>query len=86
MYSTTEPAKAPSRPFLLGMTNSCYTSSFLLLLDKEPMYVVLASNSEDTSISFSHLCALCPIPPQFPERGNETNGRTLESTERPTFP
>jgi hypothetical protein len=38
------------------------------LLNKEPMYVVLASDSEDISVSFLHVRAFCPVPPQFPQR------------------
>jgi len=67
-YSTIKPAKPSSRPFFLGTTNSCYASLFLSLLSKEPMYVVLASVSEDISISFFHVRALCLVLLQFPQR------------------
>jgi hypothetical protein len=32
------------------------------LSNKEPTYVVLASNLEDGSVSFLHVRALCPVP------------------------
>jgi hypothetical protein len=49
-------------------TNSCYASSNSSLLNKELAYVVLASNSEDASVSFWHVRALCPVSPQLPQR------------------
>jgi hypothetical protein len=67
-YSTTEPATPPSRPLFLGTTNSTYASSIPSLSNKEPIYVVLASDSEDASLSFLHVRALCPVPLQFPQR------------------
>jgi hypothetical protein len=39
----TEPATSPSRPLFLGTTNLSYASSISSLLNKEPMYVMLAS-------------------------------------------
>jgi hypothetical protein len=36
----------------LGTANSCYASSILSLSNKEPMYVMLVSNLNDTSICF----------------------------------
>jgi hypothetical protein len=32
------------------------------------MYVVLASDLEDASVSFLHVRALCPVPLQLPQR------------------
>jgi hypothetical protein len=32
------------------------------------MYIVLASNLEDISVSFLHVRALCLVPLQFPQR------------------
>jgi hypothetical protein len=32
------------------------------------MYVVLVSDLEDASVSFLHVRALCPVPPQFLQR------------------
>jgi hypothetical protein len=67
-YSTTEPANLPSRLLFLGTANSSYASSISSLLNKESMYVVLASNSEDILVSFLHVRALYLVPPQFLQR------------------
>jgi hypothetical protein len=42
----------------LTITNLYYISLFLLLLNKEPTYVILISNLEDISISFLYIRAL----------------------------
>jgi hypothetical protein len=49
----------------LSTANLRYVLLNLLLLNKEPTTVVLASNLEDTSISFLHIRALCLVPLQF---------------------
>jgi hypothetical protein len=67
-YSISEPATSVSRPLFRGTTNTCYESLISSLLNKEPAYVVLGSNLEDTSVSFLHVCALCLVLPQFPQR------------------
>jgi len=67
-YSTTKSVNPLSRSKSLGSTNSHYNSLISSLLNKDPTYVVLISNSEDTSVSFLHVRALCPVPPQFPQR------------------
>jgi hypothetical protein len=66
-YSITEWIKSPSGSKRLGSSNLCYASLILSLLNKGPIYVVLTSDSEDASISFLHVRALCPVPPQFPQ-------------------
>jgi len=53
---------------MLGATNLRYNSSISSLSNKEPMYVVLTSDSEDIPVSFLHVRALCPVLPQFPQR------------------
>jgi hypothetical protein len=67
-YSITEPDTSPNPTKRLGGTNSCYASSISSLLNKEPMYIVLASNLEDVSVSFLYVRALCLVPLQFPQR------------------
>jgi len=67
-YSTTESVNPLSWSKSLGSTNSHYKSLISSLLNKEPTYVVLTSNLEDTSVSFLHVRALCLVPPQFPQR------------------
>jgi hypothetical protein len=52
----------------LSSTNLCYASSILLLLNKEPTYVVLTLDLEDISVSFLHLRALCLVLLQFLQR------------------
>jgi hypothetical protein len=64
-YSISEPATSVSRPLFLGTTNTCYESLILLLVNKELAYVMLRSNIEDTSVSFLHVRALCPVLLQF---------------------
>jgi hypothetical protein len=53
---------------MLGSPNLCYNSSISSLSNKEPTYVVLILDSEDVSVSFLHVRALCLVPPQFPQR------------------
>jgi hypothetical protein len=67
-YSTIELPNPSNRPKSLGTANSRYAPSNSSLSNKEPTYVVLASNSEDASISFLHVRVLCPVLPQFPQR------------------
>jgi hypothetical protein len=50
------------------MTNLCYDSLILLLLNKKPTYVVLVSNLEEASVSFLHVRALCLVSLQFLQR------------------
>jgi hypothetical protein len=57
-YSTSKPANPVSRPLFLGTTNLPYAFLILLLLNKEPTYVVLTLDLEDISISFLHVRAL----------------------------
>jgi hypothetical protein len=54
-----------SRSIFLSVTNLYYNSSISLLLNKEPIYVVLASNSEDILVLFLHVRVLCLVLPQF---------------------
>ena len=68
MYSTIKLPNPLNCPKKLGSTNSYYASSISSLSNKEPAYVVLTSDSEDISISFLHIQALYPVPPQFPQR------------------
>jgi hypothetical protein len=67
-YSTTQPANRPNPPKSLGTTNTTYASLDLFLSNKEPIYVVLASNLEDVSVSFLHVRALCLVSLQFLQR------------------
>ena len=67
-YSTTEWINPLSGSKMLGSPNSRYNSSISSLSNKEPTYVVLASDLEDASVSFLHVRALCPVPPQLPQR------------------
>jgi hypothetical protein len=67
-YSTIESANLSKALKSLSTTNTSYNSSISSLLNKEPTYVVLASNSEDISVSFLHVRALCLVLPQFPQR------------------
>jgi hypothetical protein len=65
-YSTIEWVNLSSGSIFLSATNLCYNSSISSLLNKEPIYVVLASDSEDILVSFLHVRALCLVLPQFP--------------------
>jgi hypothetical protein len=47
------------------VTNTRYNSSISSLSNKDPIYVVLVSDSEDILVSFLHVRALYPAPPQF---------------------
>jgi hypothetical protein len=53
---------------MLNSPNLYYNSSILLLLNKEPTYVVLILDLEDISVSFLHVRVLCLVPPQFLQR------------------
>jgi hypothetical protein len=67
-YFTIELVNPTSWSKCLGTTNSCYDSSISSLSNKDPIYIVLVSDPEDISVSFLHVRALCPVPPQFPQR------------------
>jgi hypothetical protein len=67
-YSISEPATLVSWPLFLSTTNTCYESLILSLLNRKLVYVVLESNLEDTSVSFLHVRALCPILLQLLQR------------------
>jgi hypothetical protein len=59
----------PSRwSVFLSTTNFYHASSISSLSNKEPMYVVLSSDSEDISVSVLHVRALCPVLLQFLQR------------------
>jgi hypothetical protein len=67
-YSTIEWVNPSSGSIFLSATNSCYNSSISSLSNKEPIYVILASNSEDILVSFLHVRVLCLVLPQFLQR------------------
>jgi hypothetical protein len=67
-YSTTKQVNLLSRLKMLSSTNLYYASLILLLLNKEPKYIVLASNLEYTSISFLHIYVLYLVLLQFLQR------------------
>jgi hypothetical protein len=67
-YSITKPATSPSRPLFLSTTNLSYASLNSSLLNKKPMYVVLASKLEDILVSFLYVRALYLVLPQFLQR------------------
>jgi hypothetical protein len=50
---------------MLSSTNSRYASLILLLLNKEPTYVVLILDLEDIFVSFLHVHALYLVLLQF---------------------
>jgi len=54
-YSITESNNPPKATKFLGTTNPYYELSISLLLNKEPAYVVLTLDSEDSFISFLHI-------------------------------
>lgn len=64
-YSIIELVTSSSWSKRLGSPNSCYNSSISSLLNKEPMYVVLASDSEDASIFFTR-SRVVPSPAAVP--------------------
>jgi hypothetical protein len=68
MYSTTKRVNLLSRLKMLSSTNLYYASLILLLLNKEPTYVVLASNLEYASIFFLHVRELYLVLLQFLQR------------------
>jgi hypothetical protein len=53
---------------MLSATNLYYNSLILLLLNKEPTYVVLILDLEDILESFLHVRALCLVLLQFLQR------------------
>jgi hypothetical protein len=53
---------------MLSSPNLYYNSLILLLLNKEPTYVVLRLDLEDISVSFLHVRVLCLVSPQFLQR------------------
>jgi hypothetical protein len=67
-YSTIEWVNPSSGSIFLGATNLYYNSSISSLSNKEPIYVVLASNSEDILVLFLHVRVLYLVPPQFLQR------------------
>jgi hypothetical protein len=64
-YSITKPNTLPNLTKRLSGTNLYYVSLILLLLNKEPMYIVLVSNLEDISVFFLYIRALCLVLLQF---------------------
>jgi hypothetical protein len=64
-YSTTKLPTLLNRLKSLSITNLYYVSLILLLLNKEPIYVMLISNLEDASVSFLHVRVLYLVPLQF---------------------
>jgi hypothetical protein len=67
-YSITKLAILLSRLLFLSITNLSYVSSNSLLLNKEPMYVMLISKLEDTLVSFFYIRVLCLVLLQFLQR------------------
>jgi hypothetical protein len=67
-YSTIESANPSKAPKSLSITNTSYNSLISSLSNKEPTYVLLASNLEDISVSFLHVRALCLVLLQFLQR------------------
>jgi hypothetical protein len=67
-YSTITSVNLLRRLKRLSSTNLRYASLILSLLNKKPMYVILASNLEDLLVSFSHVCALYLVLPRFLQR------------------
>jgi hypothetical protein len=53
---------------MLSSTNLRYASLFLLLLNKEPMYVILTLDLEDISVFFLYVRALYLVLLQFLQR------------------
>jgi hypothetical protein len=58
-YSTIALVNPSCWSVFLGATNARYNSSISSLLNKKPMYVVLASDSEDISIYFFGTFGCC---------------------------
>jgi hypothetical protein len=53
---------------MLSAANLYYNSLILLLLNKEPMYVILILDLEDISVSFLHMRVLYLVILQFLQR------------------
>jgi hypothetical protein len=67
-YSISEWRTSASVAESLGSTNSFYHSSISSLSTQSYVHIELNSDSEFSSVSFLHVRALCPVPPQFPQR------------------
>jgi hypothetical protein len=64
-YSISKLAILVSWLLFLSITNTCYKSLILSLLNKKLAYVILRSNLEDTSVFFLHVRALYSVLLQF---------------------
>jgi hypothetical protein len=68
MYSITKPNTLLNLIKRLSSTNLYYASLILLLLNKEPMYIMLISNLEDISVFFLYIYTLYLVLLQFLQR------------------